>query len=397
MRKGGDPSTQGNNTQDKFDVTQTSTQKTDIGGVTQNNLVQGDCTTSGDPNAATSGCTIGQNTNVNGSTASNSNKGSSLDLETFCNGPSCVTFNGPQISVTKTDVAESGFGGMRAVPSGGDGTGTITVSGIPIGASITKAFLWWNGPTNSTDPTANAAVTFNGTSVTGTNIGISGDNNWGFQNTQSYRADVTSLVTGDGSYSLAGFVKPGGIDINGVGLMVFYRNGTTSDDRNVVLWNGNDSNCLTGGTPESWDETINDVPYQGGTASLDFIVGDGQSFTDNEVDINGLPFILEGQIFDGDSTPRPGDSTPPFAADSLWDVKSFTGLESFLPAASNDLHVTMTTTSAHDCLSLVVAAANVPVSGPVIIAPTAAPTKAARARTAVTAPSVAAGSGGVAR
>jgi hypothetical protein len=389
MRKGADPSTQGNNAQDSFGVTQMSTQKTDVGGVTQSNVVQGDCTTSGDPNAG-KGCTIGQNTNINGSTSSNSSTGSSLNLETFCNGPSCVTFNGPQISVTNTDVAESGFGGMR----GGDGTGTITVSGIPDGASITKAFLWWNGPTNSADPAANAAVTFNGTPVTGTNIGISGDNNWGFQNSQSYRADVTDQVPGNGSYSLAGFVKPGGIDINGVGLIVFYRNGTTADDRNVVLWNGNDSNCLAGGVPENWDETINGVPYNGGAASLDFMVGDGQSFADGEIDLNGLPFVAAGQNFDGDSTPRPGASTPPFAPDSLWDVKSFGGLEPFLTNGSTtDLH--LTSPALGDCLSLVVAAANVPVSGPIISGPTTAPNRAAQARTAPTAP--AGGSGGVAR
>jgi hypothetical protein len=385
MRKGGTPSTQASDPTDSFDVNQVTTQKTDIGGtqIKQNNVVQGDCTTSGN-------CTADQLADVNGQTASNSASGTNVTLETFCNGSSCVTFNGPQISVTNTDVAESGFGGMR-----GDGTGTVAVSGVPVGASITKAFLWWNGPTNSTDPAANATVTFNGSSVTGTNIGISGDNNWGFQNSQSYRADVTGLVTGDGSYTLADFVKAGGIDINGVGLVVFYRDGTTANDRNVVLWNGNDSNCLAGGVPENWDETINGVPYNGGSASLDFIVGDGQSYNDGEIDVNGLPFVPAGQNFDGDSTPAgPFADNPLGVTGSLWDVKPFNGLESFLTSGSTTaLH--LTSPAAGDCLSLVVAAANVPVSGPVILAPSHAPTRAAGAAAPVH--TATAGSGGVAR
>lgn len=382
MRKGGGDSVQTGNGGDIFTVTQTSNQDNDTGN-NQTNLIQGDCTTDGN-------CTVTQTTNIDGTSQTNTESGQNVDTQTTCSGTTC-TSTGPTttgdltllpdgLSVSATDVAEFGDGGMR----GGSGTGSITVTGVS--APVFHAFLYWNGPTNSSDPGVNADVTFAGSPVTGTNIGISGDNNWGFQNSQSYRADVTSLVTGNGTYGLANFVKVDA-DINGVALMVFYDNGNSGDDRNVVLWNGNDSNCLAGGVPENWDETINDVPYNGGTASLDFIVGDGQSFSDGAVSINGLPFIAAGQNFDG-------DSVPPNLVNGLWDVKSFTGLESFLTNGSTtDLH--LTSPAAGDCLSLVVAAANVPVSGPVILAPTAGPTATARA----TAPAnpAAAGSGGVAR
>jgi hypothetical protein len=256
--------------------------------------------------------------------------------------------------VANTDIAEFGRGGMR-----GNGTGSITVSGVS--GPVFHAFLYWNGPTNSTDPDVNAAVTFNGSAVTGTNIGVSGDNNWGFLNTQSYRADVTSLVTGNGTYGLANFLKPDA-DINGVALIVFHDNGNSGDDRNVVLWNGDDSNCLAFGEPENWDETITGVPYQGGSASLDFVVADGQSFTDDAVLVNGSTLVPAGHIFDG-------DSTPPGVVNSLWDVESF-DLTSFLTTGSNNLQIT--TGAVEDCLSLVVAAANVPASAPVILAPTTA-------------------------
>ena len=357
VKKGdGDSKQTGGNPASTFTINQSSTQNNDT-GKNQTNLVQGDCATSGN-------CMVTQTTNINGTSHTNTQSGQSVDTQISCSGSTC-TSSGPTttgdltlrtdgLSVANTDVAEFGFGGMRGI-----GTGSITVSGVS--GPVFHAFLYWNGPTNSTDPAVNAAVTFNGSAVTGTNIGVSGDNNWGFQNTQSYRADVTSLVTGNGAYGLAGFLKPAA-DINGVALIVFHDNGNSGDDRNVVLWNGNDSNCLTGGTPENWDETITGVPYQGGSASLDFVVADGQSFTDDAVLVNGSPLVPAGQIFDG-------DSTPPGVAGSLWDVESF-DLTSFLATGSNNLHIT--TGTVQDCLSLVVAVANVPASAPVILAPTTA-------------------------
>jgi hypothetical protein len=363
MRKGGGDSVQTGNENcvpscNLFTVTQTSNQDNDTQDPdTQTNLIQGDCTTSGN-------CTVTQTTNIDGTSQTNTESGQNVDTQTTCSGTTC-TSTGPTttgdltllpegLSVSNTDVAESGYGGMR-----GSGTGSITVSGV--GGPVFHAFLYWNGPTNSADPDVNADVTFDGSPITGTNIGVSGDNNWGFQNSQSYRADVTSLVTGDGSYSLADFVKPDA-DINGVALIVFYDNGNSGDDRNVVLWNGNDSNCLTAGAPENWDETVTGVPYQGGSASLDFVVADGQSFPDDAVLVNDSTLVPAGQIFDG-------DSTPPGVTDSLWDVESF-DLTSFLTTGSNNLHIT--TGAAGDCLSLVVAAANVPASAPVILAPATA-------------------------
>ena len=278
---------------------------------------------------------------------------------------SSFTDNGSQLTALNVDVKEFGFGGMR-----GSGTGSISVTGVT--ATVRKALLYWNGPTNSTDPNANAAVTFDGHAVNGSNIGTASSNCWegaGFMNSQSYRADVTSYVTGNGTYALADFVKPGGIDINGVALVVFYDNGSTADDRNVVLWSGNDSNVLafdpdTSTWPvDGWDETLTGVQYPGsGTATLDFVVSDGQTFTDDALVLNGSELVAAGGIFQGDSTPAGSFD----ASGKLWDVKSF-NITSFLTAGSNNLH--LTSGEVADCLSLVVAAANTPASAPVILSP----------------------------
>lgn len=393
MRKGAGDSVQSGNENcvpscNIFTVTQTSFQDNDTQDPdTQTNLIQGDCTTTGN-------CTVTQTTNVNGTPHTNTESGQNVDTQTTCSGSTC-TSSGPTttgdltllpdgLSVSATDVAEFGYGGMR-----GSGTGSITVSGVS--APVFHAFLYWNGPTNSSDPSANAAVTFNTTPVTGTNIGVASSNCWPFANSQSYRADVTSLVTGNGSYSLANFVKADA-DINGVALIVFFDNGNSGDDRNVVLWNGNDSNVAQGADPAGWDETITGVPYPGsGAASLDFVVSDGQQATDDALVLNGNTLVSTGGIFEGDTTPAGGFVPNP--PGNLWDVEGF-DITSFLSSGSNTLH--LTTGLASDCLSLVVAAANVPASAPVILSP-AAPTHAARAQTLKTAPLPAAsGHGGVA-
>jgi hypothetical protein len=88
-----------------------------------------------------------------------------------CNNTLTDTSASGDVDFNNTDVAYFGFGGMR-----GNGTGSIDVTGVT--GTVTKALPYWNGPTNSSDPTANANVTFNGTPVTGTNIGFSGDNCW---------------------------------------------------------------------------------------------------------------------------------------------------------------------------------------------------------------------------
>src|ERR1700736_2667027 len=91
----------------------------------------------------------------------------------WCFGSQLVQF----ATVVKTKYVSAGVGGMRNV-----GSGTITVPAIPVGSRIKFAYLYWHGPTNSADPNINANVKFNGTPIVATNIGFSGDNNWGFQN-----------------------------------------------------------------------------------------------------------------------------------------------------------------------------------------------------------------------
>jgi hypothetical protein len=252
-------------------------------------------------------------------------------------------------TVFNTDYVSSGFGGMRD-----NGMGSLTVSGVT--GTVSKAYLYWHGPTNTADTTANSMVTFAGSGVTGTNIGLASDNCWGFDNSQAYRADVTSLVTGDGMYSLADFVKAGGdVNVNGASLLVFYDDGDTMNNRDIVLFDGNDSNIASAFDPAGWDVTLDGINYSSGSASMELHVSDGQIFGDDAVDVNGMEVLAAGDVFQGDTVPF--DVNGPADNGSLWDIRDI-DVTSFLSPGPNSLSLTSGTAS--DCLGLIVVAINLP-------------------------------------
>jgi hypothetical protein len=268
-------------------------------------------------------------------------------------------------TVTNTDFAMFGYGGMSAVGNPGtDGTGTLTVSGIS--GTVTRALLIWHGPTSSTIDSVNAPVNFNGTPVTGTNVGNSDNNCWtNFDNSRAYQADVTRLVGGNGSYALSGFVKgayPGpAADVNGVSLLVFYDDGNATNNRDIVVFLGNDSNQATGFDLPGWNVTLAGVRYTSGTATLRLVVSDGQSFADPEpVLVNATVVFPASQIFDGISLPAYGPSASTLNG-GLWDHKSADITSTLAPGAN-----TLTLTSAPinpavaDCLSLVATVFDLP-------------------------------------
>jgi hypothetical protein len=251
-------------------------------------------------------------------------------------------------TVYNTDWASAGVGGMRD-----NGVGTISLSGVS--GTVTKAYLYWHGPSNSTDPTANSAVTVNGNNVSGLNIGFSSDNCWGFQNSAAYRADVTSLVSGDGSYNLSGFIKDSGnINVNGASLIVFFDDGNSSNNRDVVMFDGNDSNISNSYDADGWNVNLNGINYTSGSANVQLHVSDGQTFNDDSLILNGNTLVSAGPIFQGTSVPGPN---LPAGNGNLWDIKTY-DITSALSPGNNNLH--LTTGAFEDCLSLVVATIDLP-------------------------------------
>jgi hypothetical protein len=253
-------------------------------------------------------------------------------------------------TVFDTDFKAAGYGGMRGI-----GTGSIDLSGTS--GTITEAYLFWHGPSNAATAdasTANATVNFAGTDVTGEFLGISDNNCWGFANSLAYRANVTSLVTGDGAYALSNFTKPGGIDVNGVSLAVFFDDGDNTNNRDIVMFNGNDSNIDNPFDAPGWNITLAGIDYSSGSASAQFHVSDGQTFPDDALVVNGTPIATAGGIFQGDSVPNgPGGPTN----GGLWDIKDFS-VTSLLNPGLNNLNITTGVNS--DCLSCVMIAIDLP-------------------------------------
>jgi hypothetical protein len=237
------------------------------------------------------------------------------------------------------------------------GTGDLTLSGLS--GAITRAYLYWHGPTDSSDPAANAAVTFNGTDITGTNIGFSDDNFWDYENSQAYRADVTALVTGNGTYSLSNFQKMPAVAINGAALLVFYDDGDSSNDRDVVLFHGNDSNFDNAFDPAGWSLALPGINYTAGNANLTLLVSDGQDYGPNDdgtLQVNGTA-LVSGGLFQGLAPKAPGAGVN---NGSVFDVEQY-DITPFLSAGSNTITVTLDEElSVVDALSAIVAAIDLP-------------------------------------
>ncbi len=137
----------------------------------------------------------------------------------------------------------------RGVITAGLGTdqltgGTLTLAGIPANASIVEAWLYWNGDDDGNNVEDNPAafnpavndgdptITLNGVQVPNPHR-LGGPANWiGVRNVYAYayRANVASIVTGNGSYVVGGMDNFSGEQgyNNGVELLVIYQRPNTA-------------------------------------------------------------------------------------------------------------------------------------------------------------------------
>lgn len=261
-------------------------------------------------------------------------------------------------TIYNTDYVSASVGGLR-------NTATASLKLAGVSGPVSKAYLYWHGPMNSTNPLANATIKFNGQAVKGVNIGYSDDNCWGFNNSQAYRADVTPIVAKNrnASYSLTSYVKQGtNINANGASLLVFFSDSNTNNNRDVVLFDGNDSNADNFYDAAGWNVSLGGLSYSSGTAIVQMHVSDGQSYEDAALMINGFEVEGRGNVFQGDTVTAANNG--PGNTGRLWDVLSF-DVTALLAAGSNSVDITHAylgrTGRAHgDCVSLVTAVINLP-------------------------------------
>jgi hypothetical protein len=197
------------------------------------------------------------------------------------------------------DVVSAGVG-LR-----GAGTGSIVISGIPAGGSVYRAYLYWATLGNVNTYTS---PTLNGQTVAGDLIGTSGDTCWGVQNNFVYRSNVTALVGGNGTYTIAGLPQnlEGGNDSQGASLVIIYQD-NSQPFRTIVVNDGAVSLDLV---QNSHTNTIQDLQPDNPVtdASVTYLVGDGQARWDSgNVLFNGQS--LASNIFSGVDGPFWGTHT----------------------------------------------------------------------------------------
>jgi hypothetical protein len=178
----------------------------------------------------------------------------------------------------------------------GTGAGTLTISNIPAGARVQRALLYWATiGMNNTFTTA----TFSGGYVTGQLIGTSADTCWwDAAHNYTYRADVTSIVTGNGVYTIGGLPHggPNTDDSQGAALVVVYS--APVPQRTIIVNDG----AVTLRTNDYYTDTLSgfDPILQGPTRSarVAYLVGDGQAgIPDGQLSFRGT--VLGTDVFVG--------------------------------------------------------------------------------------------------
>jgi hypothetical protein len=179
----------------------------------------------------------------------------------------------------------------------------IVIAGIPANAQIRNAFLYW-----TVIGTPFPTVTFNGTTLQGAEIGQTQDTCWGIGNNFMYRANVTALVAGNGTFTLTNILSNNsgsGPDGQGSSLVVIYSD--PADTRTNLVTISDGAIGYVGGGPSTIITTF--------PATLDAapdlvrafnVVADGQGFPET-LTYNGTEL---------------GAGNPFFGADgNLWDTR----------------------------------------------------------------------------
>lgn len=196
-------------------------------------------------------------------------------------------------------VASEGVG-LSMARAGGSGVGQIDLSGIPEEAIVYDAFLYWGtygGPWDT--------ALLNGTQVTGIQIGRDGDTCWdsGDASNSTYRATVTSLVEGNGSYTVSG-IGGGQVDPQGASLVVVYLQPESVTVTDIRIMDG-----LISTNDQIYNDLETAIPLglEHGSLSARMHAGFG----------DGHPHFQQGEDTGGGEGPLTLNGTPVLPANSI--------------------------------------------------------------------------------
>jgi subtilisin family serine protease len=221
-----------------------------------------------------------------------------------------------------------------ATRAGAPSTGTITISGLPAGAIVQHAALYWmtiGGP----DSTA----VFNGVSRTGTLVGASKDSCWNINQLGANRVYrhvfPTGVVTGNGTFTVGGVGGVNGIDGQGASLVIIFRtNSPLARTGHITIRHGAVTAASTNATMSNVFTNLS-VPLQPLFADLNAAVADGQApFTEGPMTFQGQA-VSAANSYDGSDGP-------------LWDDDRFSVPNTLIPAGTTSRTNSLTT--GNDCL-----------------------------------------------
>jgi hypothetical protein len=242
------------------------------------------------------------------------------------------------------------------------GYGTITLSGIPQGAKIVSAYLFWDILANAEQPSFKqgkitsttwfSRLPFNLVSVlssalSGTRVSSGPDPCWGNVANFSYRAEVTSQITGNGSYYLSGFASgtTNGQDpwlvgstapmMEGASLVVIYSD-QSSPATDITIYNGSFETQGKVGSQTISGFSVSSVKQ----ARTTFIVADGQKDSKPGFSFNGTPISVP---FSGQDHQ---DGTN-YSQGNLWDTQTVDVGSLIAPNSSS---ATLTAQGGPDCI-----------------------------------------------
>lgn len=178
------------------------------------------------------------------------------------------------------------------------------ISGIPTCAEILKAYVWWSTSGSNTSGSVTVQNPSGNSSTYNVNaIGTGVDKCWssmGYSSTYSFRADVTSIITGtyNGNYYLSGLPTGSPDDVDGATLMIIYKTPNASYEGTLVI---NDGAMVSNTYGTSYTQvmsgfTVCNTPLLGKGF---IIVSDFQSiFPPHDVTINGVTDTATGNFWD---------------------------------------------------------------------------------------------------
>ncbi|OJW85205.1 MAG: hypothetical protein BGO69_06185 [Bacteroidetes bacterium 46-16] len=145
-----------------------------------------------------------------------------LPLSSFADGNGTLsnTYNFTKCGLNYTTASQRL--GQRFNPAGTPQPAPFDIGGIPACATVEAAFLYVEGSGNGAAQTATIVGPTGTQNFPMTLIGSQGDKCWGYQGSYTYRADVTSVVTGNFTYMVSGILTGNPNDMDGATLIVVY-------------------------------------------------------------------------------------------------------------------------------------------------------------------------------